>query len=100
MIIARGKNIAEDIIATAAYRLAGLMLLPMSMLIERLARMVRVEAARLNPIAPPKATHCSAVNHERRTEKIGKDGVNGVVFCKPRSVELSKPSARTFVRER
>lgn len=54
----RGRSIAEAMMVRTAYRLAGLMFRPMSMPIERFERMARVEAARLEPMAPPRAAHC------------------------------------------
>lgn len=61
MMIHRGTNIAKVMMVTVAYRFAGFMLSPMSMPIERLERVVRMDAARLNPTAWPKETHCRAV---------------------------------------
>lgn len=60
----KGKKIADAMMDTTACRLAGLMFLPMSMFIKRFDRTARVEAARLYPTAPTKATHCGAVPRE------------------------------------
>lgn len=54
----RGSSMAVAMMVSTAYRLAGVMLRPMSIPIFLLERIALEEAARLDPMPPPSASHC------------------------------------------